>query len=160
MAGSCDERRRDSPSVLALRRPPTSAAVAPRGSRAPVRQCIQCVRDSVCAEQWVHQPRSGADRRVPERRPRLGTAARERARVRDDRRDRRRGRGVCAPTAEDGPMVALRRALRLPFWSWFWLLFAAGYFLLPLYSTLQFSLQTSSHGYGFAWYGSILHDPG
>ena len=47
-------------------------------------------------------------------------------------------------------MVALRRPLRLPIWSWFWLLFAAGYFLLPLYSTLQFSLQTGSHSYGFA----------
>jgi putative spermidine/putrescine transport system permease protein len=54
-------------------------------------------------------------------------------------------------------MAALKR---FPIWSWFWLLFAAGYFLLPLYSTLQFSLQTGAHSYGLAWYGQILHDPG
>src|SRR5581483_3938980 len=130
MAGGCDERWRDSSSVLALRRPPTPAAVAPRSGRTLVRERVQCVRDSVCAEQWVHQPRSGADRRVPERRPRLGAAVGERARVRDDRRDRCHGRGLCAPAEEDCPMAALRRAVKLPFWSWFWLLFAAGYFLL------------------------------
>ena len=56
-------------------------------------------------------------------------------------------------------MAALRRRSPLPFWSWFWLCFAAVYFLLPLYSTLQFSLQTGSHSYGLAWYGTILHDP-
>lgn len=57
-------------------------------------------------------------------------------------------------------MVALRRRLTFRFWSWFWLLFAAVYFLLPLYATLEFSLQNGSHGYGLAWYGTILHDPG
>lgn len=56
-------------------------------------------------------------------------------------------------------MVALRRRPTFPVWSVFWLLFAAVYFLLPLYSTLEFSLQTGSHSYGFAWYGTILHDP-
>jgi putative spermidine/putrescine transport system permease protein len=56
-------------------------------------------------------------------------------------------------------VAALRRRLALPFWSWFWLFFAAVYFLLPLYSTAEFSLQTGSHSYGLAWYGSILHDP-
>ncbi len=56
-------------------------------------------------------------------------------------------------------MAALRRRLALPFWSWFWLLFAAIYFLLPLYSTLQFSLQTGTNSYGLAWYGTVLHDP-
>lgn len=56
-------------------------------------------------------------------------------------------------------MVAMKRPRTFPIWSWFWLLFAAGYFLLPLYSTLQFSLQTGAHSYGFHWYGSILHDP-
>jgi putative spermidine/putrescine transport system permease protein len=56
-------------------------------------------------------------------------------------------------------MVALRRRRTLPVWSWFWLLFAAVYFLLPLYSTLEFSLQTGAHSYGLGWYGTILHDP-
>lgn len=57
-------------------------------------------------------------------------------------------------------MAALRRPRTLPLWSWFWLLFAAVYFLLPLYSTLEFSLQTGAHSYGLHWYGAILHDPG
>ena len=46
---------------------------------------------------------------------------------------------------------------RLSFWSWFWLAFAAVYLLVPLYSTLQFSLQTGAHQYGLSWYGYILH---
>jgi putative spermidine/putrescine transport system permease protein len=48
---------------------------------------------------------------------------------------------------------------RLPGWSWFWLAFAAVYLLVPLYSTLQFSLQTGAHRYGLSWYGYILHQP-
>jgi putative spermidine/putrescine transport system permease protein len=46
---------------------------------------------------------------------------------------------------------------RLSGWSWFWLAFAAVYLLVPLYSTLQFSLQTGAHQYGLSWYGYILH---
>lgn len=49
---------------------------------------------------------------------------------------------------------------RLSFWSWFWLAFAAVYLLLPLYSTLQFSLQTGAHRYGLSWYSYILGQPG
>jgi putative spermidine/putrescine transport system permease protein len=56
-------------------------------------------------------------------------------------------------------VVALKRPRAFPLWSWFWLLFAAGYFLLPLYATLEFSLQTGAHSYGLNWYGTILHDP-
>jgi putative spermidine/putrescine transport system permease protein len=56
-------------------------------------------------------------------------------------------------------MVALTRPRAFPFWSWFWLAFAALYFLLPLYATLEFSLQTGPHSYGLNWYGTILHDP-
>ena len=48
---------------------------------------------------------------------------------------------------------------RRPGWSWFWLAFAAVYLLVPLYSTLQFSLQTGAHRYGLSWYGYILHQP-
>jgi putative spermidine/putrescine transport system permease protein len=44
-------------------------------------------------------------------------------------------------------------------WSWFWLAFAAVYLLVPLYSTLQFSLQTGAHRYGLSWYGYILNQP-
>jgi putative spermidine/putrescine transport system permease protein len=46
---------------------------------------------------------------------------------------------------------------RLPFWSWFWLAMAAMYLLVPLYSTLQFSLSVGPHRYGLGWYGYILH---
>ena len=45
------------------------------------------------------------------------------------------------------------------FWTWFWLIMAALYFLVPLYSTLQFSLETGAHAYGFKWYSYIFHDP-
>ena len=55
-------------------------------------------------------------------------------------------------------MATLRRAQkrRLSFWSWFWLAAAALYLLVPLYSTLQFSLQTGAHRYGLHWYGYII----
>ena len=36
---------------------------------------------------------------------------------------------------------------------------AALYFLVPLYSTLQFSLETGAHAYGFKWYSYIFNDP-
>ncbi|HUK78493.1 MAG TPA: ABC transporter permease subunit, partial [Thermoleophilia bacterium] len=47
----------------------------------------------------------------------------------------------------------------MSFWTWFWLIMAALYFLVPLYSTLQFSLQTGQHQYGLRWYGQIFADP-
>ena len=47
----------------------------------------------------------------------------------------------------------------MSFWTWFWLIMAALYFLVPLYSTLQFSLETSLHGYGFTWYLDTFKDP-
>ena len=31
----------------------------------------------------------------------------------------------------------------MSFWTWFWLVMAALYFLVPLFSTLQFSLETA-----------------
>ena len=51
------------------------------------------------------------------------------------------------------------RKRHVSFWTWFWLLMAALYFLVPLYSTLQFSLETGQHSYGFKWYGQIFSDP-
>jgi len=38
-------------------------------------------------------------------------------------------------------MNALARLRKVPFWSWFWFLLGALYFILPLYATLEFSLE-------------------
>ena len=35
----------------------------------------------------------------------------------------------------------LSRLRKVPFWSWFWFLLGALYFILPLYATLEFSLE-------------------
>ncbi len=37
-------------------------------------------------------------------------------------------------------MNLISRIRRFPFWSWFWYLLGAAYFLLPLYATVRFSL--------------------
>ena len=52
-----------------------------------------------------------------------------------------------------------RKRRHVSFWTWFWLIMAALYFLVPLYSTLQFSLETGAHAYGFKWYSYIFNDP-
>lgn len=44
-------------------------------------------------------------------------------------------------------------------WSIFWLILAALYFLVPLYGSLEFSLETGHGHYGFDAYRSILNDP-
>jgi putative spermidine/putrescine transport system permease protein len=51
-------------------------------------------------------------------------------------------------------LVALGRL-----WNVFWLVLAALFFLLPLYATAQFSLQTGPGKYGFDAYRTILNDP-
>jgi putative spermidine/putrescine transport system permease protein len=51
-------------------------------------------------------------------------------------------------------LVALGRL-----WNVFWLVLAALFFLLPLYATAQFSLQTVPGKYGFDAYRTILNDP-
>lgn len=48
---------------------------------------------------------------------------------------------------------------RLNPWDLFWLGFAALYFLLPLYGTVEFSLEQGHGHYGFAYYQQILQDP-
>jgi putative spermidine/putrescine transport system permease protein len=53
----------------------------------------------------------------------------------------------------------VRKRHKMRFWTYFWLIMAALYFLVPLYSTLQFSLETGQHAYGFKWYAQIFHDP-
>ena len=57
------------------------------------------------------------------------------------------------------PQRKKARKRRVSFWTWFWLIMAALYFLVPLYSTLQFSLETGQHSYGFKWYSQIFADP-
>ena len=52
-----------------------------------------------------------------------------------------------------------RQRRRLPAWSWLWLGLAAIYLLVPLYSTLQFSLQVGHDRYGLSWYADVLRDP-
>ena len=47
----------------------------------------------------------------------------------------------------------------MSFWTIFWLVMAGLYFLVPLYSTLEFSLETGRHQYGLKWYGQIFADP-
>jgi len=47
----------------------------------------------------------------------------------------------------------------MSFWTIFWLVMAGLYFLVPLYSTLEFSLETGQHQYGLKWYGQIFADP-
>lgn len=45
------------------------------------------------------------------------------------------------------------------FWSWLWIILGALYFLLPLISTLEFSLSKERNVYGFAAYTSAFQDP-
>lgn len=51
------------------------------------------------------------------------------------------------------------RFRRVPFWSWFWFLVGAIYFILPLYATLDFSLRMERGVIGFKAYESAFSDP-
>ena len=64
-----------------------------------------------------------------------------------------------ASVLERKPGHAHGKRRHMSFGTWFWLIMAALYFLVPLYSTLQFSLQTGQHQYGFKWYGWVLSQP-
>lgn len=64
---------------------------------------------------------------------------------------------VTAPPAVAGAKG--RRRLRPSPWAIFWMVLAALYFLVPLYSMAEFSLQTGAHQYGFKWYAQIFADP-
>lgn len=55
-------------------------------------------------------------------------------------------------------MAAVTGRRRVSVWSWFWLILAAIYLLVPLLSTLQFSLDVGPHRYGWHWYAFILRD--
>ena len=50
------------------------------------------------------------------------------------------------------------RLRRIPFWSWFWFLLGTLYFLLPLYATLDFSLQMERDKIGFKAYQKAFED--
>jgi putative spermidine/putrescine transport system permease protein len=52
------------------------------------------------------------------------------------------------------------RTLRLTPSNIVWLLLAALYFLVPLYGTVEYSLEDGPGKYGFDAYRTILHDPG
>jgi putative spermidine/putrescine transport system permease protein len=47
---------------------------------------------------------------------------------------------------------------RLGWWNIFWLALAAIYFLLPLYGTAEFSLETAAGKYGFDAYKHVIQD--
>jgi putative spermidine/putrescine transport system permease protein len=55
--------------------------------------------------------------------------------------------------------MASMRLWRLSLWNIFWLLFAVLYFFVPLWGTVEFSLETGSGKYGFDAYRSVLQDP-
>jgi len=56
-------------------------------------------------------------------------------------------------------MNLLSKIRRIPFWSWFWFILGALYFLLPLYATINFSLRMERNVIGFKAYISAFEDP-
>ena len=50
------------------------------------------------------------------------------------------------------------RLRRIPFWSWVWFILGTLYFLLPLYATLDFSLQMERDVIGFKAYEKAFED--
>ena len=51
-----------------------------------------------------------------------------------------------------------RSSRNLPFWSWVWFILGALYFILPLYATLDFSLQMERDVIGFKAYEKAFED--
>lgn len=56
-------------------------------------------------------------------------------------------------------MSMLVKIRRIPFWSWFWYVLGALYFILPLYATLRFSLRMERDVIGFKAYVRAFEDP-
>ena len=48
---------------------------------------------------------------------------------------------------------------KIPAWSWFWFILGALYFILPLYATLQFSLQMKRDQISLLAYQKAFEDP-
>ncbi len=62
--------------------------------------------------------------------------------------------------AATAPSARGARSRRRPsVWAIFWLVLGALYFLVPLYSVAQFSLEVGPGRYGFHWYAQIFADP-
>ncbi|HSK87710.1 MAG TPA: ABC transporter permease subunit [Anaerolineales bacterium] len=53
----------------------------------------------------------------------------------------------------------ITRLRRIPFWSWFWFLLGALYFILPLYATLEFSLEMERDKISLLAYERAFADP-
>lgn len=51
-----------------------------------------------------------------------------------------------------------KRSRKLPFWSWVWFILGALYFILPLYATLDFSLQMERDVIGIKAYEKAFED--
>jgi len=51
------------------------------------------------------------------------------------------------------------RRFRLSPWNYLWIIVGAAYFLVPLWGTAEFSLETGIGKYGFSNYATILQDP-
>ncbi len=60
---------------------------------------------------------------------------------------------------EHRPGRAHGKRQHMSFWTWFWLIMAALYFLVPLFSTLLVSLDVGPHQYGLKWYAKTFSDP-
>jgi putative spermidine/putrescine transport system permease protein len=56
-------------------------------------------------------------------------------------------------------MSLITRLRRVPFWSWFWFLLGALYFILPLYATLEFSLEMERDQISLLAYERAFADP-
>ncbi|MBP6180089.1 MAG: ABC transporter permease subunit [Anaerolineales bacterium] len=56
-------------------------------------------------------------------------------------------------------MNILSKIRQIPFWSWFWFILGALYFLLPLYATVNFSLRMERDVIGFKAYIRAFEDP-
>jgi len=56
-------------------------------------------------------------------------------------------------------MSILSKIRQIPFWSWFWFILGALYFLLPLYATVNFSLRMERDVIGFKAYIRAFEDP-
>src|SRR6185437_6370891 len=76
---------------------------------------------------------------------------------RDDRDHRRRDGCVRRAPAAIQPVVPMKKA-RLSPWDIAWLVFAALYFLIPLYGTAEFSLETGVGKYGIDAYQHVIGD--
>ena len=53
----------------------------------------------------------------------------------------------------------MNRLRNIPFWSWFWFVLGALYFILPLYATFSFSLEMQRDKLSFLAYQRAFADP-